>query len=97
MRDYTKLSNAELADAYREVEDGDDDEEVVPVLNEIAGRLNIDPNETERGFSNKAFEQVFAFVRAHETDDTGYSPTDPKHPSWRERLASLWDDFRPGK
>lgn len=29
--------------------------------------------------------------------DEDHSQDDPKHPTWRERLASLWDDFRLGK
>ena len=28
--------------------------------------------------------------------DEGYEQDDPKHPSWRERLAAIWDS-RPGK
>lgn len=35
-------------------------------------------------------------ARTIDEDHSGYDEDDPKHPTWRERLAAIWDS-RPGK
>ena len=71
--DLTGLTDTELADALLAAADGnsyEDAEMIVFSLNEIADRLDLDPDETEQGFTHDAQRAVDEFVAEHRTGST---------------------------
>lgn len=68
----TSLTDTELADYYAEAarvagSDPDSDEKIMFADNEIIGRLNIDPDETEQGLTERAQTMIDGFVAENQS------------------------------
>jgi hypothetical protein len=66
--DYTSLSDRDLAVALHRADVSGDTDTVLYAENEIAVRLNLDPNETEQGLTQYAADRVNDFLREHGDD-----------------------------
>ena len=60
--------------------------------------IRVGPGSDWHPDAEKGLEEAIAgdTVPMPDLSDEGYEPDDPKHSSWRERLAAIWDS-RPGK
>lgn len=58
-------TDKELADQYRKAWDDGDPEDLIIAENQIIVRLNIDPDETEQGLTDKACREIDLFVQTN--------------------------------